>query len=247
MILTENNIVKQISENLSSLKLPTDMKIFFVDKYVFPDGFEIVASSREKISILAHNGEGIGIFQFSAKKVIVSGSKSNYATEPITITLDFVQGIKKLTDGVPFPKGWQEVIVNSFILSTLPVLENNPELKVRYGEFIPFKFGEDRNLDRKKIIKELIREYDKIKSISPRNPRLFMLKYQILTLQNKIRFVNSIRDRYFDKEGFLNPKKERVKQIFKTYAKNKDPSNHSYQRPKPKQVKKKTPVVKRRR
>jgi hypothetical protein len=48
MILTENTIVQQISENISSLKLPTDMKIFFVDKYVFPDGFEITASSREK-------------------------------------------------------------------------------------------------------------------------------------------------------------------------------------------------------
>lgn len=68
MILKENTIVQQISENISSLKLPTDLKLFFVDKYVFSDGFEIVASSREKISILAHNGEGIGIFQFFLKK-----------------------------------------------------------------------------------------------------------------------------------------------------------------------------------
>ncbi|HOZ36163.1 MAG TPA: hypothetical protein PLK55_04240, partial [archaeon] len=34
-------------------------------------------------------------------------------------------------------------------------------------------------------------------------------------------FIAAIRDRYFDKEGYLNPKRERVNSIFKTYAENK--------------------------
>jgi hypothetical protein len=78
---------------------------------------KLLQALEKKISVLSHNGEGVGIFQFSAKKVIISGLKSNYANEPITRTLDFVQGIKKLTAGAPFLKGWQEIIVNSFILS----------------------------------------------------------------------------------------------------------------------------------
>lgn len=244
MILTESFVAQQIADNLGSLKLPNDLKIYFVDKYFFPDGHEIVATSREKISILAHKGKGIGVFKFSANRIVIPGSKADYATEPITITLDFVQGIKKLHDNVSFPKGWQEIILNSFILSALPVIEKNPELKIRYAEFIPFNVGENRNLDRKKILNELIKEYNHIKTISPNSPRLFMLKDQISRLQNKIRFVNALRDRYFDKEGYLNPNKERVKQIFQTYSQSKDLNSHTYKKPKP--VKKKKLIPKKR-
>lgn len=248
-MLSENAIVQQISDNITSLKLPESLHIYGVKKYTFPDGYEISAHSNERILILANKYASVGVFQFGVSKIRVPRSNADYSKEPLTITLDFVQGIKKRDGDPPFPMGWQEVIVNSFILSTLSVLEKNPELKVRYGEFIPFKVGngEDRNVERKKMLEDLVKEYNKIKSINPGSPRLFLLRDKILTLQNKIRFVNSIRDRYFDKEGFLNPNKERVKQLFKTYAKNKDPSNHSYKRPKPKQVKKKTPVVKKRR
>ncbi len=59
-----------------------------------------------------------------------------------------------------------------------------------------------------------------------------MLKNQILILENKIRFVNSIRDRYFDKKGYLNPNKERVKQIFKIYSQTKEPKHFIYKKPK---------------
>jgi len=44
---------------------------------------KLLQALEKKISVLSHNGEGVGIFQFSAKKVIISGLKSNYANEPI--------------------------------------------------------------------------------------------------------------------------------------------------------------------
>lgn len=246
-MLSESAIAKQISDNICSLKLPESLHIYAVKKYTFPDGYEISAKPNERILILANKYPSVGVFQFGVSKIRVPGSNADYSKEPLTITLDFVQGVKKREGDPPFPKGWQEIIVNSFILSTLPILEKNPELKVRYGEFIPFKVGngEDRNIERKKILEDLVKEYNKIKSINPGSPRLFLLRDKILTLQNKITFVNAIRDRYFDKEGYLNPKKERVKQLFETYSQSKELKHFTYQRPK--EVKKKNVLPKKRR
>jgi hypothetical protein len=221
--LEKEKIASEINNNILSIKLSDSLKLINVERYVFPDKYPINAHYNERIFILQKNKEKIGLFQFGVRKINDIGLSVSEYYVPITITLDFVQGVKQNKSNISFSKGWQETIINAFILACSPVLEKNPEIKIRYSEFIPYLPGKDRNTERKLLLEKLQKEYQELLSSNQPNKEKFLLekKLEIFKAQKKIQFINAIRDRYFDKEGYLNLNKERVKKIFLFYARNK--------------------------
>lgn len=221
-IITEN-LTTEIKKNIASIKLPGSFKLISIDKYIFPDEYPINTHLDEGLFILQSDKQKIGLFQFGVKRINTRGQNVTKQNTVPTITLDFVQGIKQKNSNVKFPNGWQEVIVNTFIMACVPVIEKNSEIKIRYREFIPERGGLSNYQEITKRVKDLENECRALERSTDHELRkLINVKQKKLQIEiSLMRFIAAIRDRYFDKEGYLNPKRERVNSIFKTYAENK--------------------------
>lgn len=105
-------------------------------------------------------------------------------------------------------------------MACTPILKKNPEIRLRYGEFITYRVGDNRNTLRKLEIARLKTNFEIImrSNIPDKDMVLQRIKQDIQIAENQLRFINAIRDRYFDKNGYLNPNKERVKMIFKAHT-----------------------------
>ena len=223
MDITTENITTEIKNNIASIKLPDSFKLISINRYVFPDEHPINTHLDEGMFVLQNGKQKIGLFQFGVKRINARGQNITKYNAPPTITLDFVQGIKQKSSSVKFPKGWQEAIVNTFIMACVPVIEKNPEIKIRYREFIPERSGISNYQEIMKRVRDLENECKALeRSTDPELRKLINIKQEKLQREiSLMRFITAIRDRYFDKEGYLNPKRERVNSIFKTYAENK--------------------------
>lgn len=237
MLLNKNsNITKhdilaaQINHNLFNTPLPSGFELVTVGRHIFPDGYKVTAKQNERLVVLKQNNQGIGLLKYSVKQtqsynVIKQKTKnSNPISSPSTIiSLDFIQGIKQKTATTPLPKKWQETLMDAFINASAPILVKNQDINLRYDEFVPRMPKEDRNLERKNHIKKLEEEIvvlSKWGSSSTKHKTHLANRKKILEiLQNKHRQINAIRDRYFDKLGYLNLGKERVQAIFKAHQK----------------------------
>lgn len=237
------NILDNITKRLLDLKLPNNLMFVKKQNHMFPDGYFIYAKQNERIFILKDKNTSFGIFKFDLN--YIKDYKNKNVINP-TIVLDFVQGIKQ-NNNVSLPKKWPEIIVNSFLFSCVPTITKDPHIKVRYGEFIPFRDGKDRNADRKKHIDILKKEIEiEIKMGRNNSPKSINLKNMITVAENRLKFVNALRDRYFDKEGFLNPNKKRVKEIYNLQIKKTNKPKYVFKKKTIQKLKLKKITIKRR-
>ncbi len=126
------------------------------------------------------------------------------------------------------------MLVNAFILACVPLLEKDPTLKIRYESILNVRLLKESNHTflkyipdlKKKIEAETIlcmKEIKIAKKESATKERLNRIKAleesistninQIKTIRSIFSSVNAIRDRYFDKNGYLNVNKKRVQQL----------------------------------
>lgn len=207
------NILETISENLKNTKLPNDLKLKQISQWTYPDGYvqkTVGGFGSQRFFVLQDTSSSIGLINF----------ENNIKNE---ITINFIQGIKKKNTSLKYPKGWPEIIVSAFIKACLPILEKNPNLKIRYMPIERLKKNKQEiKTHLKKLKNEMFEAKEKIKQKNLKKSEIITLEFKILdnhlqieSINSSFVFVNSIRDRFFDKDGFLNFKKERVKKIFK--------------------------------
>jgi hypothetical protein len=217
-------IYNEISKNLSSIKLPEGFHFKNVDYYVFPDSYTVFGDKNllKKIFVLKQKKENIGVIKY-----YVNNGK---------IYISFIQGVKNNQ----IFRGWQEIIIKSFIWSCLPVLNKHPDYKVKYDSIISIREKLKKN---PKYLESLLKSTNySMKTISnleeqlknctnektkksiqnkiiAHKVRIDLKKEQYRVYKSYFSLVNGLRDRYFDKNGTLNFKKKRVANLLETYNK----------------------------
>ncbi len=226
--MSENKKIDSILTNLSKLN-NDNFNFRFISSWIFPDGyiFEIPLSNKlSSLVLLNVNNNPTGLLYFN-----VTNHKIN---------ISFIQGIPQ-KNKIETKKLWIEILMDSFLLSSAHLLkEKNFKLEIDF-----FKENNRRSDGREKLIKKTKESKEMINSLKEqlekieetirlqkkRNIESFstIRRFNILTREidqltieyktNEfiLKLYGSIRDRYFDKNGNLNFKKERVKKIFKAY------------------------------
>lgn len=199
-IKKRKKVIEEIKSNLIKQNLPSEYVLKLHSAWTFPDGFKLPAKTPGYIVSLNYKFQGeyvpIGIMSFNYAHQIYEDKILG------KLKIDFVQGVKnyKVAEGFVYPKNWAEQLMTSFLQSAIPV-----SFKYRRRVFFNSVDTIKTAIAIDKAEQELIREgkisyYDQISKDR---------------LTNKSKIINGLRDKFFNKEGYINFKKERVKRIFK--------------------------------
>lgn len=205
-IKKRKKVIEEIKSNLIKQELPPGYTLKLHSAWTFPDGFKLPANNPGYIVSLNYKFLGeyvpIGIMSFNYAHQIYEDKISGKLKILGKLKIDFVQGVKnyKIAERFVYPKNWAEQLMTSFLQSAIPV-------SFKYGRRVFFNSVDTIKtaiaIDQAE--QELLREgkisyYDQISK-------------DRLTSKSKI--INALRDKFFNKEGYVNFKKERVKRIFK--------------------------------
>lgn len=199
-IRKRKKVIEEIKENLIRQKLPSNYKLQLHSAWTFPDGFILPANSPGHIVSFNYKFRGeyipVGIISFSYPHQLANNKISG------KLKIDFVQGVKnnKVTEGFVYPKNWAEQLMTLFLQSAIPVALRHKR-RVFYNSIDTIKTAVAIDKAEQELLRKgKIKHYDRTS------------KEQ---LTNKLKIINGLRDKFFDKEGYVNFNKERVKRIFR--------------------------------
>lgn len=201
--ISEKNkaIIAEVKENLVKQKLPSDYKLKLHSSWTFPDGFTLPGN----IVSLNYNFKGefvpIGFLSFSCAQRTLP----NYRNINL-LQIDYVQGVKnnRAAEGLVYPKNWSEQLMSSFLQSAIPVSFKNKQI-VFYNSIDTIKTG----IALDKAEQELLRA-GKLKHYDMAHKE---------QLKKELKIIHGLRDKFFDKKGYINYRKERVQTIFRKTVK----------------------------
>lgn len=195
-------IIAEVKENLVTQKLPSGYKLKLHSSWTFSaDGF-ILPGNFVSIN---YNFKGefvpIGFLSFSCTQRTLPNDKNIDLLQ-----IDYVQGVKnnRAAEGLVYPKNWSEQLMSSFLQSAIPVSFKNKQ-RVFYNSIDVIKSGVA--FDKGEL--ELIRA----------GKQKHYNKAYKEQLTNKLKTIHGLRDKFFDKNGFVNYRKERVQRIFRKTVK----------------------------
>ncbi|MDD3245014.1 MAG: hypothetical protein PHU47_02600 [Candidatus ainarchaeum sp.] len=210
----ETFVVDTIEELLRRSKLSANLELEYLQKWMFPDGYiHRVKEDKGRVVCLKYDKQPIGLLAY---KVFTNKDGS------IEISIDFVQGVKSnVSPEVLKNLKWKEKIVDLFLQAAIPVSQRSngtiiysdvSRIKKAFEAFKKFGFTGNNyeafyESNRPVFQNSLGQPVSKSKVIAALKDK-----------QAEYNFINSIRDRFFDKEGKLNPNKARVKEILKRLA-----------------------------
>lgn len=220
----------EILSNLLSIKPEEGFSFRSKSSWTFPDGYKIRRGLNSPIVVLYYRENPIGLLSFT----------HSYLNKEIKI--NFIQGVKQVDPTInlnKFNKNWYEYILDSFIAASLPLMSKGKNISfksfVQEKSFMlsSIKTGERLLLENKERIENFLNIIKTLtKSSTPKNlgymracqNNISELKKEnayyekvITTMTSILRINGSIQDKYFNKEGRLNPQKERVKRIITNY------------------------------
>ncbi len=220
----------EVLSNLLSIKPEEGFSFRSKMSWTFADGYKIKRGINSPIVVLYYKQNPIGLLSFT----------HSYLNKEIKI--NFIQGVKQVDPTInlnKFNKNWYEYILDSFIAASLPLLSKGKNIS--FKSFVQEKSFMLSSIKTRKILildnKARIENFEnKIKALTklptPKNLEYFRayqnnisdLKKEnvyyekvITTMTSILRINGTIQDKYFNKEGKLNPQKERVKRIITNY------------------------------
>ena len=199
-IKTRKKVIDEIKNTLIKHELPSGYTLKLHSAWTLPDGFKYPVKTPGYIISLNYKYQGeyvpIGILSFNYEPQIYKDRILG------KLKIDFVQGVKnyKIAEGFVYPKNWAEQLMTSFLQSAIPVsLKYRRRVLFNSVDTIKTAIAID------KAEQELIR--------AGKTQYFDQISKDQLTSKSKI--INGLRDKFFDKDGWINFKKERVKRIFK--------------------------------
>lgn len=180
---------KEILRNITKIKLPKGFSITFEKEWIFPGDRTFKAHRFGTWLCLRENGNAIGLLNFNI-------SPEN------KIEIHEIHGVKRQYKTRP-PKDWAKTLTDSFILACLPRIVKDKRYNIHYG-------GQNELNEDKFYLDKLRNDINDPKITTEKKQKI----KEILTIsENKQKFIKSISERYFDKNGFLNPRRLRVQNL----------------------------------
>jgi hypothetical protein len=179
----------EILRNITQIKLPKGFSITFEKEWIFPGDRTFKARRFGTWLCLRENGNAIGLLNFNI-------SPEN------KIEIHEIHGVKRQYKTKP-PKDWAKTLTDSFILACLPRLVKDNRYKIHYD-------GQNELNEDKFYLDKLKTDINDPK-ISVENKQ--KIKEMLTIAENKKKIIKMISERYFDKEGFLNPRRLRVQNL----------------------------------
>jgi len=214
----------------------TDLIVNDLKKVILPEGMFLEVTNTWKLQQVdekfsqkliflksRENPDGIGVLEFYINHLYIDGSNST----KFIITIKTIKGKKRAS--IPPNTKWREILMGSFIKATTPILVNYDGSQLFYYDVSTVrnnlekykKLGYvqevDANDKEKKEFKRRLLQKIRNKEVSLGKQSIDDLVEEINHSELMYKGVNIVRNLYFDKDGYLNPSKERVKEIFKTY------------------------------
>jgi len=226
----ESIIIQKIEENIKTIKLEKNTSISIYQSWTFPDKYRYrISPNKGRIVCLKYKNIPICLLCY---KIIKNQKNFEYRIE-------FIQGVKSKINKIDLKKisklRFKEKIVDLFLFATIPIAKKTKGTiiysdveKIKHIFYSLKKEGYTGNLQ------EFLKK-QKYSSLSEKRKELLDIYVEsIKDFEKKREFVNSIRDRYFDKYGFLNSERKRVKKIFETINASDNKTHKQKYRPKKK-------------
>ncbi|MFA5746224.1 MAG: hypothetical protein WCX82_00170 [archaeon] len=220
--LSTEDCTDLILNELKKVKQPEGLSFEITN----PHGLENIKQRfSQKIIYLKEEDNPIAILEFYINHKYIPGDSNN----KFVISIKTIKGKKGIE--LPLILKWRDILMGSFIRATVPIIANYSGSDIIYTDVQIVKqdlekykkWGyiseEDINDKEKKEFKKRLLKKIANKEVDIGKQSIESIIKEINHTEQMIKSVNLTRNLFFDKEGYLNPNKERVKQIFKDYAK----------------------------